>query len=406
MLSRHKRFTEEATQAVRQIDDEVTLRHAKWLVSHNHRLNQKDVDQVLSLQSRFCEDVIFSEKERINRNQRILLECEGARVREKILQQESHQHTLKHVVRDVTKLAQQNLIKKLRHEPLEKNLISSLPQFSQLADVAYSSSTSFNQLNQLVTNDPHLGASLVDVASNRVFSKRLGRKTRVVDGPKMALGQLGIDRLRILLPLLMARPIPKWRDKRIRHIASKMWHHMVVTANVTRMRLAEVNAKEPNVGILIGVLRTFGQYIVLNHYCAAFEDALIETMLRYRKENRQECYYACPDVSVNLAGLPSLIKQLEAPVSQRLLAAIEWQDSTKYIRTAVQEDISAIDIWQRSHFGAALAQGRAFSIFDGLHSSRAFNEKHKPYWFSNVQISANKVKELKLKTPGQLTMTL
>ncbi|EPO9883852.1 hypothetical protein ACUJIK_004540, partial [Vibrio vulnificus] len=76
---------------------------------------------------------------------------------------------------------------------------------------------------------------------------------------------------------------------------------MIVTANVTRMRLQDANFKEPDAGILIGVLRTVGQFLASNHFTHTFEDALVEMMLKYREQDMREEYYACAEVVANMS---------------------------------------------------------------------------------------------------------
>ncbi|RZP72732.1 hypothetical protein D8T51_18385 [Vibrio vulnificus] len=55
---------------------------------------------------------------------------------------------------------------------------------------------------------------------------------------------------------------------------------------------------------------------------------------------------------------------------------------------------------------ANLAQGRAFSIYDGLQHSNAFVEKHKPYWFAQVQMPGTSLKDIQARMPGRLTLSM
>ncbi|WP_238800678.1 hypothetical protein [Vibrio vulnificus] len=113
-------------------------------------LDQSNVDNLLSLQGRYCEDVIFSEDERITRNQRILLECEQAKVVERREQVKARQNTHKRVVVDVTRHAEHMMIEKLLNTPIDK-LFNGVPNFDHLASFAYSPSLSFSKLSTLTT---------------------------------------------------------------------------------------------------------------------------------------------------------------------------------------------------------------------------------------------------------------
>ncbi|MEF1292161.1 hypothetical protein QTO00_20515, partial [Vibrio sp. M260118] len=83
LLTANKRYNEEATALALKITQMTIERHAKWLVSQKYILDQSDVDNTLSRQSEFCDSVILKEEERITDNQRLLLECETARVQER-----------------------------------------------------------------------------------------------------------------------------------------------------------------------------------------------------------------------------------------------------------------------------------------------------------------------------------
>lgn len=405
MLLANRRYTHEAIQKAEQVSNEVNVRHAKWLISMKYLLDQANVDNLLSLQGRYCEDVIFSEQERVTRNQRILLECEQAKVVEKREQVKAKQQTHKRVIIEVSRHAEHLMVDKLLNSPIEK-LFSGIPNFDHLASFAYSPSLSFSKLSTLTTLSHQLSSSILDLVSNPKFCERIGKSPKSVTDAKVAIGQLGIENCRLLFPVLMARPMLKWSDVNTKLIAPKMWQHMIVTANVTRMRLQDASFKEPEAGILIGVLRTVGQFLISNHFSHTFEDALVETMLKYREQDMREEYYACAEVVSNMSFLPKVVFDLESKLSRRVLDSMDWPANAMYIKNAVIEDLDNVPVDKRSLAGAALAQGRAFSIYDGLNRSSAFVEKHKPYWFAQVQMPGAALKEIQTRMPGKLTLSM
>ncbi len=405
MLLTNKVYTPEALKIATKIAQETEIRHAKWMISMKHLLDQSEVDGLLSLQGKYCDDVIFDESQRITRNQRILLDCEQARVTERQKKVEDRQATLKSVVIDVSKATEKAMVKKLLHDPIDK-LFSGIPPFDHLASFAYGPSLSFSKLGTLTTLSHQLSSSVMDLVSNPRFCDRIGKSVKQATDAKMAIGQIGIENCRMLFPVLMARPMLKWSDKNTKLIAPKMWQHLIVTSNVTRMRLQEAGVKEPDSGILLGVLRCLGQFLVANHFTHTFEDELINTMLKYREADQRDEYYACADVVANTAFLPKLIFELEGELSRRVIESFDWPAVTLHLKQAVLEDIDRIPIADRSLYGAALGQGRAYSIYDGMERSSAFVEKHKPYWFANVQISGAALKEIKLQSPGKLALTM
>ncbi|WP_394250894.1 hypothetical protein [Vibrio profundi] len=405
MLLTNKHYTDEAIKIANKISHNVEERHAKWLAAKKFVVDQSQVDTLLSLEGRYCEDVIFNEEDRITRNQRILLNCEQEKVKAKQQKLADKQKTLKNVIDSVASVAEKMMCQKLQDTDIEY-LFSGLPDFAHFASIAYSPSLSFPKLNDMTVMSHQLGSSIIDFVSEPKFSERFGKSNKVVSDPKIAIGQIGIENCRLLFPILMARQTLKWSDENTKLIAPKMWQHLIVTSNVTRMRLQDTEVKDPDVGILLGTLRVLPTFLICNHFTQVFEDSLVYTMTKFREADKKEEYYACSEIAPNLAFIPNVIEKMEKALVRKLVDHLEWDQSTNYIKQALYEDIEDSPVEHRSVYGAALGQARAYSIYDGLMRSNAFSDKHKPYWFAKVQMSGSVLRETQFKSPGKLTRSM
>ncbi|MEZ8878628.1 hypothetical protein BCU32_023270 [Vibrio lentus] len=406
MLLANKNYTPEVIEISRKVSINVEKHFNKWLVSPKFKLKQTTVDTLLSLENRYCDSVIFDENDRISRNQRILLRCEQDRVsarREKVV---AKQQTLRYVIDDVCNTASELMIEKLE-QTLMSSLFSELPDFNHFASVAYSSSLNFSKLHQISAKSRPLSSSLIEFVSNPEFTEKYGKKSKVVLDPKVAARQIGIENCKLLFPLLMSQQLIKWSDDNIKPIVPKVWQHLVVTANSTRMRLQETSVKEPDAGILLGVLRTLPLFVICNHFSATFEDALVKTMLGYRDaSDKHDEYYACTEVIPNTQFLESMIEILDTKLLKKLVDYIDWSPNNQFIKRALLEEVHDIPVLERSVYGAALSQGRKFSIFEALENSELFNIKHRPYWFSTVQMSVATMEQMQARIPGKLTTNM
>ncbi|WP_286291456.1 hypothetical protein [Vibrio apostichopi] len=406
MLLANKNYTPEVIEISRKVSINVERHFNKWLVSPKFKLKQTTVDTLLSLENRYCDSVIFDENDRISHNQRILLRCEQDRVsarREKVV---AKQNTLRYVIDDVCNTASDLMIEKLE-QTLMSSLFSELPDFNHFASVAYSSSLNFSKLHQISAESRPLSSSLIEFVSNPEFTEKYGKKSKVVLDPKVAARQIGIENCKLLFPLLMSQQLIKWSDDNIKPIVPKVWQHLVVTANSTRMRLQETSVKEPDAGILLGVLRTLPLFVICNHFSATFEDALVKTMLGYRDaSDKHDEYYACTEVIPNTQFLESMIEILDTKLLKKLVDYIDWSPNNQFIKRALLEEVHDIPVLERSVYGAALSQGRKFSIFEALENSELFNIKHRPYWFSTVQMSVATMEQMQARTPGKLTTNM
>ncbi|MEZ9246782.1 hypothetical protein AB4179_21340 [Vibrio lentus] len=406
MLLANKNYTPEVIEISRKVSINVEKHFNKWLVSPKFKLKQTTVDTLLSLENRYCDSVIFDENDRISHNQRILLRCEQDRVsarREKVV---AKQKTLRYVIDDVCNTASELMIEKLE-QTLMSSLFSELPDFNHFASVAYSSSLNFSKLHQISAESRPLSSSLIEFVSNPEFTEKYGKKSKVVLDPKVAARQIGIENCKLLFPLLMSQQLIKWSDDNIKPIVPKVWQHLVVTANSTRMRLQETSVKEPDAGILLGVLRTLPLFVICNHFSATFEDALVKTMLGYRDaSDKHDEYYACTEVIPNTQFLESMIEILDTKLLKKLVDYIDWSPNNQFIKRALLEEVHDIPVLERSVYGAALSQGRKFSIFEALENSELFNIKHRPYWFSTVQMSVATMEQMQARIPGKLTTSM
>ncbi|MGF1746424.1 hypothetical protein [Vibrio minamisatsumaniensis] len=403
MLLDSRNHSAEVIEISRKVSINVEARFSRWLISSEYKLDQSTVDSLLSLENRYCDSVIFDESDRVSYNQRILLRCEQDRVNARREKVAAKQQTLRYVIDDVSNTASELMLAKLQGT-LISSLFTHLPDYNQFASVAYSPSLSFPKLHEISAKSRTLSMSLNEFVSNREFTEKYGKKSKIVLDPKVAARQIGIDNCRLLFPLLMSQQLIKWNDNNIKHITPKVWQHLVVTANATRIRLEETTVKNPDVGILLGVLRVLPLFLICNHFTSTFEDALVKTMLGYRDaSDRHDEYYACTEVLPNTKFLEAMVEQLELKLLERLIEFIDWTPSNQYIKLALFEEINDIPALERTVYGTALAQGRKFSIFEALDNSGLFNVKHIPYWFSAVQISTPTVSKLRSRVPGKLT---
>ncbi len=390
----------------RKVSINVEARFNRWLISPEYKLEQSTVDTLLSLENKYCDSVIFDESDRISRNQRILLRCEQDRVnahREKVV---AKQQTLRYVVDDVSNAATALMLEKLQGT-LISTLFSELPDYNQFASVAYTPSLNFSKIHQVLDTSKLLSSNLIEFVSNPEFSEKYGRKSKVILDPKVAAQQIGIDNCRLLFPLLMSQKLIKWNDANIKHITPKVWQHLVVTSNATRIRLQDTSIKDPNVGILLGVLRVLPLFLICNHFSSIFEDALVKTMLGYREaSDKHDEYYACTEILPNTQFLETMVDQLDLKLLKNFVEFIDWSPGNQFIKEALLEEVNDIPVLERTVYGAALAQGRKFSIFEALDNSELFNVKHRPYWFSTVQMSITTIEQMQSRVPGKLTTNM
>jgi len=395
-----KRYRQSGLDDARRISEQVQSRFTKWLVSQRYLVHQKDVDHLLSRESDFCDSVILDEAERVGEQQRLLLECEQARVKEKRLDAQTRQERYKKVSEVVINSAEVVLSKKL-NDTDPKKLIIGTPYFEDFAAFAYGQGLDFNKLGNLCTLSNSLSNSILDLVNNDQFCKKKGQQVRNIRDPKTAIGFIGIESCRMIFPVIMSKQLLKWSDKNTKIMVPKIWQSAVTTANVTRMRLEDVGYKEPDVGVLLGMMRSIGHFIISNNFTSSFDDALTLVMMDYKEKKMRDEYFSCADVTPKLEYMPAIIEKFEGIVTKKVIETFAWDMKTIHIKNALIEDIDNIPILDRSILGAALAQGKAFTVFDMMEKSHVFDVKQLPYWLAHNQIEMSTFRHLRTRNPGK-----
>jgi len=400
-----KRYTKEAQAAASEISHQVQRRHAKWMVSLQYLVNQDDVDHILSRETEFCDTIILYEKERITDNQRLLLNCETDKVLERRAEDIVRQKRQKKILELVQKTAHN--VMESRFEKIDiTRLLNIHSGFGDFASFAYSPTLNFQKLGSLAIINNSLGANILELVNNPQFCKQMGKTPRKISDPKTAIGFIGINNCRMLYPVLMAKPILKWADDNTKLIAPKMWQHAITMANVTRMRLEDANYKEPDEGVLLGMVRGMSQFAICNHFTSCFDDALELVMTRFRENEQREDYFACADITYSMAFLPAILEKWEKRLTQRIVDYIDWGPRLLHLKNAIQEDLNDIPVYERSLHGVALGQAKVFTIYDMMKKSNAFLIDQAPYWFAYMQMDGKILKSISNRSPGKFILSV
>ena len=395
-----ERYTTEAREKAAKAAAKVESRFSKWTVSLKYLVEQSDVDLILSQQSEFCDSIIMNEKERVSENQRLLLECEQLCVKAKRINAIERQKRLQRITKKVHKTAHALIMSRIKEADILR-LAPSANYFADLAAFAYGPTLNFNKLSSLSVVDQPLAGNIIELVNNAKFCKKMGKSLAKNKDVKTAIGFIGIENCRMIYPVLMSKALLKWSDKNTQIMASKMWQYAITMANSTRMRLYDVGYKEPDTGVLLGMIRGVGKFIISNNYSNCFDDALGQVMRDFRDRGKQEEYYACAEITPKLDFLPDVIDKMERQITKRLVERIDWDNRTLHIKNALIEDLNNIPMLERSILGAALGQGRAFSIFDMMEKSNVFVREHIPYWMANFQMNLDIIKSLRKRNPGK-----
>jgi hypothetical protein len=310
-------------------------------------------------------------------NQRILLDVEKERVmREKadkrikdkrnaLLKRYFQQSLLKVVNANLENtdhvILEQLQLRDSTVELLQKLLVGE-PRYSILATLLDSDIGTRNRLLSLVGSEG--------------FMSTLGRSSRQVRDIQSAIGLIGTEVLRYLVPAILF----KYRINAYSHhnvlFARKLWRYeMTLGQTCTALMLAE-DYRRPYEGMLLSVMVNFSYVASYQQYLSSFElvrTACLDQARDKGEKDRHDFFYNIHTDSASLQAL--LVSQSSLVLSLSLSEAL-FSKSFPHLVNALREEVEAVPFEARGKLGKVLYKAMRFAKFDQLRASRLF----KPEW--------------------------
>lgn len=394
----NKKYGEKDQEVAKKHSAAINERFNKWLVSFKFLLDQEEIDDIFSGQSEACDSIIVCESQRVSTYQRLLLDVEKNSVIKKQTELAIKQKLNNEVVKQIVAEHKQIMTDFIQGKEIDA-LIKIPHGFGDFVSFAYSESITITKLYEVVYSNSTLNEAILSLANNPSFCESIGKPVKNIRDTKTAIGFIGVDKCKILIPILMFKPLLKWTDTNTKLISPKIWQHMILTANATKARLAESGYKNPEEGIAIGLIRNIGHFIINNYFSLTFERTMEKMMTKYREKGLMEEYYACADISPKLSFLPEMLGELSNKLSLEIIHKIDWSNKI-HLKNALIEDIEDKPVLERSLHGAALMQGRTYSVFNLMSKSKAFVDAHKTPYFAHCLLSKDAQKSISRSNPG------
>jgi len=380
-----------------ELTSKIVMRFHVWLVNKNYTdVSYNQISNDIKVKDSSSTDTNY-------RNERFklqLLECEKARKDHEDAKRLEYEKVKDKVTKRVNDVLESQLKSFLYEAPLTK-LFDPIPDFSYFLSVAYKPTLSFKQLYPIAILNKRISDKILNIARNHPsYTKNKERSTQIND-TKVAISQIGIDNCRLLFPIIMADHLSAYDDE-LKLVRKKIWKHLLICSHATCERLAEGEIDNPEQGILLGTIRQLGLLVIVNHFKLAFEDSLLQVMKEYRDHNQMLEYFSCSAIKLPFGILPKLLQKHEKHVVKRLISHIDWGIENVHLQEALREDLNDISVENRSEFGVALAQARAFSIFDSMDKNKLFPTKFSRHWFTNVRLSGPALSNIQKKSTSKL----
>jgi len=367
----------------------------RFLVGKNEIYKEEEYNDGLLENEQDDDPRVLSSQDKNGWNQRILLDVEKQRVerveadnrlknKRNALLMRYFQQSLLSVVNEKLENSS-NVINdqlQLRESSVEllTKLLATEPRYSVLASLLELNIGTRNRLLFLVSSDNFMSA--------------LGREPRNVRDSQSAIGLIGTDVLRYLIPAILF----KYRINAYSHhnalFAKKLWRYEMTLGQTCIALMHEQNYRRPYEGMLLSAMVNFAYVASYQQYLSSFEvvrTACLDKARDRGEKERHDFFYEIQTDSASLQAL--LVSQSSLKLSLTLAQEIFSKDFTHLIQ-ALREEVEQVAFAERTVVGKILFKAVRFAKYDQLRASRLFKVQWLDDYLQESEIDAETYKML------------
>lgn len=259
-------------------------------------------------------------------------------------------------------------------------LLAGEPRYSVLASLLELNIGTRNRLLFLVSSDNFMSA--------------LGRDPRNVRDIQSAIGLIGTDVLRYLIPAILF----KYRINAYSHhnalFAKKLWRYEMTLGQTCIALMHEQSYRRPYEGMLLSAMVNFAYVASYQQYLSSFEvvrTACLDKARDRGEKERHDFFYEIQTDSASLQAL--LVSQSRLKLSLTLAEEIFSKEFPHLIQ-ALREEVEQVPFTERTVVGKILFKAVRFAKYDQLRASRLFKAQWLDDYLQESEIDADTYKTL------------
>ncbi|WP_019617080.1 HDOD domain-containing protein [Psychromonas ossibalaenae] len=349
----------------------------RFIVGKNKIYKEEEYNDGLSEAEQDDKELgLSASEEKSGWNQRILLEVEKDRVKrveaDKRLKDKRNALLMRYFQQSLLKVVNEKLQNsetvisdqlQLRENTVEllKKLLAGEPRYSVLASLLELNPGTRNRLLSLVCSEDFMSA--------------LGRDPRNVRDIQSAIGMIGTDVLRFLVPAILF----KYRINAYSHhnslFAKKLWRYEMTLGQTCTALMHDIDYRRPYEGMLLSAMVNFAYVASYQQYLTSFEMVRTTCLDQARdkgEKNRHDFFYDIKTDSASLQAL--LVSQADLKLSLVLSEKL-FQKSFPHLVNALKEEVEGLAYEERTAVGKILYKAVRFAKYDQLRSSRLFKSE-------------------------------
>ena len=265
-----------------------------------------------------------------------------------------------------------------------------------LLDLLYTESCSISRILNCLENLSWLENSIMQFVKQPKY-RRLNSSGQPVEVTtiRAALSYVGIDSLRTLLPVLIAKHINPVRSPYTPNIVKSMWRYTLGAGNVAKA-LSESYGVKPHFGYNIGLLANIGRAAIVNLYLKRFDTKLRQEVIKASKKNEMNEAKALSSLEPSTEFIIALWQRHASNITTNvikalncrwLVIAIGFEDFAR-VRKVDIDHINTLDLHPLAKL---LYASQGFMQYKILSSEKLINKQEAMVYLRNVGITSQHV---------------
>jgi hypothetical protein len=349
----------------------------RFLVGKNKIYKEEEYNDGLS-EAELDDKVLDSESKSPQNgwNQRILLDVE----KERVMREKADKRLNEKRNALLTRYFQQSLLKVINAK-LGNSDVVILEQLQlrestiELLQTLLRGEPRYSKLAALLEHNIGTKKRLLSLVGSEGFMLELGRSPRQVRDIQSAIGLIGTEVLRYLVPAILFKYRISTYSRHNTLFAKKLWRYgMTLGQTCTALMIAD-DYRRPYEGMLLSSMVNFAYVASYQQYLSSFEvvrNVCLEQAREKGEKHRHDFFY---DMETDSASLKALLLsqsnlQLSFSLSEKL-----FSKSFPHLVNALKEEVEKMPFERRSKLGQMLFKAVRFAKYDQLRASRLFKQE-------------------------------
>ncbi len=192
----------------------------------------------------------------------------------------------------------------------------------KLLDVLYTEACSISRLVTCLETMPWLEEAIMKFVRQPKYRRVDANNSPIIlKTIRSALSFIGIDSLRSLIPVLVAKHTMPLKSEFTPDLVKNMWLYTIGTGNIAKTLAPKYDIR-PHFGFNIGLLSNLGRTAVVNIYLKAFDAKLRQQIIKARKDNNPNQAKALSTLSPSHKYIITLWKKHASRITYEIVKAL------------------------------------------------------------------------------------